>query len=464
MLRPSSDMAERPPRPRNRSRRMSTALPAGALIALYAGVLLAPLALAWAQELPPRHWRDELSSGLALVAFSGVLVEFLLSGRFRTISGRIGIDATMHVHQLMARAFTLFILVHPFLYVTPFMNRPLPWDETARYTLGLTTATFITGLIAWVALMVMVVFAIFREQRSGSYEGWRAAHGFAAVVIAGFGAHHTLEAGRYSAHPSLWWFWIALLAVAGLTLVWVYLVKPLRQLRQPYAVQSIKPIGQRIWELNIAPQKTPLDFAAGQFVWLNVGHSPFSMAENPFSIASAPANEDRLSFVIKEAGDFTSRIGGIEPGTRCYLDGPHGHLVIPGSEAPGIALIAGGVGIAPVLSILRQLRHEGDERPMVLLYGNRVREQIVYGDELGEMRNDLNLQVEYALAEPPEDWQGHRGVIDAALLRTFLDRPDAKAWRYIICGPQPMIEGVEKTLLSFGVSSGNVISEQFYYD
>ncbi len=447
-----------------RSRTHAFALPAVALLALYLIVLLAPLALAWAQGLPARHWRDELSSGLALVAFSGVLLEFLLSGRFRTISGQIGIDATMRVHQLMARAFTLFILVHPFLYATSFMNPPLPWDETARYTLGLTTTTFVTGLIAWVALMVMVVFAIFREQRSGSYEGWRAAHGFAAVVIAGFGAHHTLEAGRYSAHPWVWWFWVVLLAVAAATLLWVYLIKPLSQLRRPYAVQTVRPIAQRTWELTIAPEKTPLDFAAGQFVWLNVGHSPFSMAENPFSIASAPARTDQMSFVIKEVGDFTRRIGEVQPGTRCYLDGPHGHLVIPGREAAGIALIAGGVGIAPVLSILRQLRHERDERPMVLLYGNRVREQIVYADELSEMQNDLNVQVEYALADPPEEWQGHRGVIDAALLRTVLERADAKSWCYILCGPQPMIESVEKTLLSFGVPGGNVLSEQFYYD
>lgn len=447
-----------------RRRMQAFALPAIALLALYLLVLLAPLALAWAQGLPARHWRDELSTALALLAFSGVLVAFLLSGRFLTISGHIGIDATMRVHQLMARAFTLFILVHPFLYATPFLNQPLPWDVTARDTLGLTTTTVITGLIAWIALMVMVALAIFREQRSGSYEGWRAAHGFAAVVVAGFGAHHTLEAGRYSGDPTLWWFWIVLLAVAAAALVWVYLVKPLSQLGQRYEVQSVRPIGQRIWELDIASQNKPLDFAAGQFVWLNVGHSPFSLAENPFSIASAPATKDQLSFVIKEAGDFTNRIGGVQPGTRCYLDGPHGHLRVPCSEAPGIALLAGGVGIAPVLSILRQLLCERDTRPIVLLYGNRVREQIVYEDELRDMQNDIDLRVEYALAEPPPNWQGHRGMIDAALLRTVLDRPNAKAWRYIICGPQPMIEGVEKTLLSCGVPSGNVLSEQFYYD
>jgi len=266
------------------------------LIILYAALLLAPLALAWAQGLPPRHWRDELSSALALVAFAGILIEFLLSGRFRTISGKIGIDATMRVHQLMARGFCLFLLVHPFLYASSMIGPSRPWDATSQQSLGLTPLTFGTGLAAWVILMVMVAFAIFRKQRSGTYEGWRAAHGIAAVPVAGLGAHHTLEAGRYSANPWLFWFWMALLALAAITLIWVYGVKRIKQLLNPYVVRAVRPAALKTWELEIAPRNgEAIDFNAGQFVWLNVGHSPFSLKENPFSIASAPSMRNQLS-------------------------------------------------------------------------------------------------------------------------------------------------------------------------
>jgi predicted ferric reductase len=231
------------------------ALPPIALIAIYVAVLVAPLVLAYAQGLPQRHWQDELSSGLAMVAFTGVMIEFLLSGRFRAISGQIGIDATMRVHQLMARGFVVFLLVHPFMYATPILTGSRPWDTTDQASLGLTPTTFITGLIAWVALMVLVAFAIFREQRNGSYEGWRAAHGFIAVMVAGFGAHHTLEAGRYSEHPWLAGFWFALLGIAAATLLWVYLVKPLAKMRHPYAVRSVTPAADKTWALEIAPEK-----------------------------------------------------------------------------------------------------------------------------------------------------------------------------------------------------------------
>lgn len=83
-------------------------------------------------------------------------------------------------------------------------------------------------------------------------------------------------------------------------------------------------------------------YEAGQFVWLNVGHSVFSLRENPFSVSSAPSSGALLQFIIKELGDFTSTLSRIAPETRAYIDGPHGHLVTTGRTEPGIALIAGG--------------------------------------------------------------------------------------------------------------------------
>ena len=435
------------------------------LIALYVVLVLAPILFAYVQHLPPRKWQDELSSALALSAFAGLLIEFVLSGRFRFVSGHLGIDTTMRFHQLMARSLTVFILVHPFVYVTPMMNEPLPWDVTGQHTLGLTIGSFATGLIAWLALMLIVIFAIFRDQTGGSYEAWRLSHGIAAVVIAVFGAHHTINAGRYSGEPALAAYWFVLLAIAVFTLLWVYVFKPLWQVRNPYSVRSVRQIALKTWELVVIPRNgAVIDFSAGQFVWLNVGHSPFSLHENPFSIASAPAETDQLRFVIKEVGDFTRSIGQIAAGTLTYVDGPHGNLTLQGRRGSGVALIAGGVGIAPLLSILRQLRHDRDKRPIILLYGNRAREQIAHAAELDEMGEDLNLHVEHILGEPPSGWRGRTGVIDAGCVKEILARPDAKNWLYFICGPLPMIEGVEATLMAMGVPGRQIVSERFYYD
>jgi len=436
-----------------------------ALIVLYLGILVLPVVAAWLQGLPPRNWRDDLSSGLALCAFSGIMMEFLLSGRFRFISNHLGIDATMRVHQLMARTLTLALLIHPFLYTMGMPAYPMPWDTTRQASVDFGLATVLTGIPAWIALIALVLFGIFREQRSGNYEAWRASHGIAAAVVAGFGTLHVLEAGRYSADPFLAGFWIAMLIIALMALAWVYLLKPLWQVRHPYSVHSVRRIAERTWELVVTPrQGEAIPFAAGQFVWLNVGSSPFSLNENPFSIASSASERGRLEFVIKEVGDFTGSLGTLRPGSVAYVDGPFGNMTLAGREGAGIALYAGGVGIAPILSILRDLRDRGDERPMLLFYGNRVAEQIVYGEELDEMTRQLDLTVEHFLSEPPTGWEGRTGMIDEAAITEALQDPESDEWLYVICGPLPMIEKVEGTLLGRGVPASRILSERFYYD
>jgi predicted ferric reductase len=95
-------------------------MPSFVLISAYIALMIAPLALSFAQGLPARSLRDDIASGLGLVAFTILLVEFVLSGRFKVISRKIGSDVTMRWHQLLARGALVMVLVHPFLYAAPY--------------------------------------------------------------------------------------------------------------------------------------------------------------------------------------------------------------------------------------------------------------------------------------------------------------------------------------------------------
>lgn len=132
---------------RHRRRGSTVGIPVIVLLAVYMTVVLLPLALAYIEEMPPRSVRDELSSGLAMIAFAMLMLEFVISGRFRIVSDSAGIDLTMRFHQLVARSLTGFLLIHPFLYATP-LNHPLPWDSTGQLTLGLGAASLVTGILA----------------------------------------------------------------------------------------------------------------------------------------------------------------------------------------------------------------------------------------------------------------------------------------------------------------------------
>lgn len=439
-------------------------MPSALLLAVYVLVALAPLAIAYMQGFPRRNFSDELSSALAMVAFAMLLMEFVLSGRFKSVSGSTGIDLTMRFHQLIARTLTVFLLIHPFLYSTP-LKHPLPWDTTGQSTLGLSAASIATGVLGWVLLACLVIFAIFRDQLPYRYETWRLSHGLGALLIAVFGAHHAIDAGRYSGQPSLTVFWLAMLGLAGFTLVYVYLITPLRQLRHPYRVVSVKQVALRTWDLKIEPESgVAIDFAAGQFVWLTLNRSPFAITEHPFSISTCPADRPSIGFTIKEVGDFTKNIGSIPVGARAYVDGSHGNLTLTGRSGAGIAFIAGGVGLAPIMSILRQLRAEGDSRPMKLLYGNRVVEQILYQDELNDMKDSLGIEIHHILSEPPDGWTGAAGRTDEAVLRKHLCFEGHTSWLYVVCGPAPMIDDVEDSLERLGVPLGQIVSEKFSYD
>ncbi|NNE51735.1 MAG: hypothetical protein HKN30_04955 [Sulfitobacter sp.] len=429
------------------------------LIAAYAAVVTLPLILSWAVGGPPRPLHQELASGLGILSFSIILVEFVLSGRFKRVSNRIGMDVTMRAHQLFARTALLFAVLHPFLYRGTPTGGQRPWDPTRQLTLTSDFTYISTGIAALILLFCLVAFAIARKQLDFKYETWRLMHGLGALLIAALLLHHTVYAGRYGSEPVMTWFWLAMTGVAMGSLLYVYLLVPLRDRGRRWRVSSVDCLTPRQWQVTVTPvNHAGLDYKAGQFVWLNIGHSTFSLKENPFSICSAPAGGPDVSFMIKELGDFTRTIGQIQPDTIAYLDGPFGSLTVEGRDEPGIALIAGGVGIAPLLGILRQLRAMNDPRKIKFIYGNRKEDQIAWRDELD------GADVTYVLSEPSEAWEGEVGFVDAGLVDRVFGPEEFENWLFVLCGPAIMMEVVETRLIEKGTTSDRILSERFDYD
>ena len=434
------------------------------LIGLYVAVGLAPLVLAAAQEATAANvWRG-FSSGLVMVGFALMLVQFLLSGRFPGVSGRAGIDLTMRFHQLAAWMVLAFILVHPLLYAVPRLLSDGPGAGAATLQRTFASDGLRTGVIAWVLMLLLVPMAVWRDRLAIPYEAWRLSHGLGAAAIAGLSLHHTLRVGTFAADPWMAGFWMLLTGVALASLVHVYALKPLLRARRPWRVVGNERVAERMWCLSVEPKEGAApDFAAGQFAWMNFGHAPWSLTEHPFSIASAPHQRPRISFIVKESGDFTDRIGRVAPGTTAYLDGPHGSFTLAGHAPAPLVLIAGGVGFAPILGILRHLAETGWPHPVTLIYGNRIAGQILCPDEISAIAGRIELNTHLVLSEPPEDWQGVTGELTPEVLARCLGTADPGAL-YFVCGPLGMMDSVEETLVRLGVPPARIISERFKYD
>ena len=122
----------------------------------------------------------------------------------------------------------------------------------------------------------------------------------------------------------------------------------------------------------------------------------------------------RLS--IKERGDFTRTIKDVEPGSRVYVDGPHGVLSCDRYDGPGFVFIGGGVGVTPLLSMLRTLADRGDRRPCNLFLASTDLDSIAFREEIEELEQRLDLTVVHVLRKPPADWTGETGHITAETL------------------------------------------------
>jgi predicted ferric reductase len=253
------------------------------------------------------------------------------------------------------------------------------------------------------------------------------------------------------------------LTVAALLLLGhVRLIKPLMMKRRPYRIIDRRSEGLRTWTLTFEPVgHSGMTFKPGQFAWLTIGPTPFSMQQHPFSISSSAVRPGRVEFTIRELGDFTSTIRDVKVGSSAFVEGPYGAFVPDLTSSRGLVLIAGGVGIAPMMSILRTLNDTKDQRPVILIYGSGNREGAIFREDLLELQKTLRLKITFVLENPDDSLSTESGRIREDLLDRHIPEDASGALEYFICGPAPMMDMVERYLDRAGVPSRLVHSERF---
>jgi predicted ferric reductase len=426
-------------------------------IALYLALALSPLVLILLPPRPaPRSFAVELSAALGFICLIQFGLQFLLIARFRRITEPYGIDVILQYHRQMGFAAAGLMLAHALLAVAfrPPLLRALltPWSAGAP---------LLTGVAAAFATLLLIVLSVKRRRLGLSYEAWRGSHALlgAAVIVLAL-AH--LRLGSIYVDADLEWtvlvaFAVAMLGVFG----YLRVIRPTIEARTPYRVVDVREDRGSTWILTLAPDgHDGMRFLPGQFVWLRVGPGPYNPQEHPFSFSSSAERPQRLEFGIKALGDFTDSIGETLRGTVAYLDGPHGSLSIDRYPAAGYVFIAGGIGVTPFVSMLRTIADRGDRRPCLLIYADDAWENMPFRDDIGELHGRMALSTVYVVENPPPDWDGETGRVTADLLRRRL--PDERIQRhYFVCGPNPMITAVERTLVQLGVAPRLIHAERF---
>ena len=416
----------------------------GLWVALVVGSVAVPLTVLMTAPTSARgdNTLHVASLAVSLTAASLLVAAVLLPSRIRVVTSYLGVERLLRSHRFLALAVVGLVLVHVVFVLLR--------AEAGLGVLDLRSAPprVWAGTTATVALLTMVPLATSRRQRRPRYEGWRLVHvGLAYLVLVATALHVWWLRDLTEYGPGATWFTV-LAAFMVLLTVYRWVWRPLRARRNRYVVDEVRVESNSAVTVVLHPVGHPgIRFRPGQFAWLKIGDSPFVFEEHPFTIASAATRPWRKEFTVKALGDFSEILAGLKPGRTVHLDGPHGTFTLDGLPSKGFVFLAGGVGVTPMLSMLRTLADRHDRRPVVLIVAGRTADDLLHRADSEHLDQRLDLHLVEVLEEPPQEWGGEIGWLNEQILDQALPgHPDRADLDYFICGPGPMVAASSRIL------------------
>lgn len=430
-------------------RRVRTAWLSGLTLAIAGPALL------WLAVAPEASVRGRLSVVTGLLALSSLACAAVLPSRIRALNRAFGIESVMECHRFLGTTAAALTLAH--------LAAVVVLDPANVALIDLVTAPdrAVAGVLSLVALVGLIGGGALRRRLRLSYERWRLGH----LALAGTAV--------VTALLHVWWLdhivrltaltvTLALLVavVGGVVLhrwVWRARLDPSTR----FLVHEVRPESPTVSTLVLAPigsaHASTWGFAPGQFAWLRLEPTPLA-CEHPFTIASS-AHDGRTAFTVRHSGDFTRSLGALRPGTPVWVDGPHGGFTSDNGCPGGFVLIAGGVGITPMMSMLRTAADRGDRRPYRLVVVAGSLDDLLFRAELGVLRQVLDLEVTEVLRRPCVGWAGPVGEITVGLLAMVRHPVPDPDW--FLCGPPGLVEDVLCALEALEVSPDHIHTELF---
>ena len=210
----------------------------------------------------------------------------------------------------------------------------------------------------------------------------------------------------------------------------------------------------KTFRVNGIDSKKPFEHMPGQCAMISIP----GVGEAMFSITSSPTNNEFMEFSIKKCGCVTEVLHAMEVGQQITVRGPYGKNFPVEEDFKGkdLLFIAGGIGLAPLRSVINYVRHyRNNYGKVVIVYGARSKDDLVDIEEIKtEWMNEPNTEVYLTIDRPQDDWDGHVGFVPAYVKELGLN-PNMTA---VLCGPPIMIKFTLAGLLELGFEKSNVFT------
>ncbi len=371
---------------------------------------------------------------LSLLIFSGDIARFW--NRY------IGLDKIIKFQRKFSYFVIFFVFFHPVFFIV----------STGTYK-GFIIPDFayvplVAGIIAFYILVgVMIASALYKRI---SHKVWQYIH-ILTYVLFFLTLFHAVFWGSETLEKMPIYISATLLVTVGIVYRTRY--KIINKKNSRFFIKDIKIETSDTFTLTVKGNK---EFKAGQFCFLRLNKNNLH-ARHPFTISSAPGED--LSFTIKIAGRFTQAAKELKENDEIFIDGPFGKF-IPRSDK-NLVFIAGGVGITPFMSILRDHIKKGISQNITLIYGSRSQADIIFHNELESIQTPWFKKV-YMLNDISNlTIQCEQGYIRDEIINKYVNNP--KDSLYYICGPERMKDTAKQVLKNMGVKNSNIFVEDFFW-
>jgi predicted ferric reductase len=430
-------------------------------IVLYPLIVIFPVVLATALGAATHGYFSELGRNAALTAVMIILLQGILAGRFKWIVHPFGLDIVLRFHKYMAMAAAVLLLLHPVLLAAGSGNLGLLISLDLPWYIWL-------GKITLLLVLVNVGVSWYQRNLHLKFEKWRFLHDVLGPVIIVFAFVHSITVGHDLQHPLMQVLWVVFFVTAVLVFVWHRMIRP-RQLQQHlWEVMDVQPETDDVWTVTLKPPagKKVFEYLPGQFQFITFFRGrQLPVEEHHWTISSSPAEKNFVTSTIKALGDFTATIKQTRPGDTAAVHAAFGRFTYTlHPEEKDLVFLAGGIGITPLMSMLRHMRDVQADHSVVLLYGNPNTEQAVFHPEIMEIEAGAHpqLKVVDVLSDPDENWDGEIGYIDKEkIIRHCGENLSGKT--FYVCGPPPLVAAVISALDELAVSHRQVRVEIFSF-
>lgn len=217
--------------------------------------------------------------------------------------------------------------------------------------------------------------------------------------------------------------------------------------------------------LELDPNSSrPLLYQPGQYAAITLNDKSTPSVARCFSISSSPSQQRQLEFSIRIGGQFTSALERLQKGDEVLVRGPFGNFILNEGSHLDVVMLAGGIGIAPFLSMIRYATFLSLKNKINLIYSCRSQDDIAFYDELVSLSSkNPNLKITYVISKGPTDKLVGQNIISGRLTGENIGSLNLSysSQTFMICGPSIYISSMHSLLLEKNVPDKYILAEAF---